>query len=137
MSGHNSDVTDDATVRAQTPWVVTDILGADRPEWEGLFEGYADFYEIPMPPAKLEIVWRWLQDPSHEVSGVLVRSPSDRVPVGLAHYRPFARPLHGSTGCYLDDLFVTPTARGTGAVDALLAEVRHRAQLAGWMSSGG
>ena len=131
-SRHNLDVTDDVTVRTETPWVVNDIWEADRPAWEALFQGYGDFYEIPMPPAKLDVVWRWLQDPAHEVTGLLVRSPIELMPVGLAHYRPFARPLHGSTGCYLDDLFITPTARGTGAVDALLAEVQRRAQLAGW-----
>ena len=52
--------------------------------------------------------------------------------MGLAHYRPFARPLHGSVGCYLDDLFVDPHARGTGAVDVLLAELARIAGRNGW-----
>ena len=51
---------------------------------------------------------------------------------GIAHFRPFARPLAASTGCYLDDLFVDPQARGSGAVDALLTELRRVALARGW-----
>jgi ribosomal protein S18 acetylase RimI-like enzyme len=52
--------------------------------------------------------------------------------VGLAHYRPFARPLRASTGCFLVDLFVATTHRGSGAVDALLAELCRIAASEGW-----
>jgi len=43
--------------------------------------------------------------------------------IGLAHYRPFARPLSASTGGFLDDLFVDPGSRGSGAAEALLSEL--------------
>lgn len=125
------DVTSDAADPARASWVVTDILDTDRSEWETLFRGYGDFYEVPMPQAKLDTVWQWIHDDRHEVRGLVVRSSINSAPVGLAHYRPFARPLHGSTGCYLDDLFVSPSARGTGAVDALVAALQHRAHSAG------
>ncbi len=38
--------------------------------------------------------------------------------------REFCRPLDGSKGLYLDDLFVVPDARGAGAGTALLEELR-------------
>ena len=41
--------------------------------------------------------------------------------MGLAHYRPYFRPLAATVAGHLDDLFVEPAARGTGAVDALPA----------------
>ena len=113
-------------------WLVTDVQEHDRPTWEELYRGYGDFYEVDMPPAKLDRVWGWLHDPTHEVDGIVVRPAPAAAPVGLAHYRPFARPLHGSVGCYLDDLFVAPAARGTGAVDALLHELRVRSAARGW-----
>lgn len=119
-------------MRDTTNWLVTDLATTDRQAWEQLYRGYGDFYEVAMPAAKLERVWGWLHDPTHELNAIVVRAAAGEPPVGLAHYRPFARPLHGSTGCYLDDLFVAPEARGTGAVDALLAELRARSREHGW-----
>lgn len=41
----------------------------------------------------------------------------------LAHFRPFARPLSATIGCFLDDLFVDSARRGAGAADLLLNEL--------------
>ena len=67
-------------------------------------------------------VWGWLHDPAHEVEG-LVALASGAGPVGIAHFRPFARPLAASIGGFLDDLFVAPEARGSGAAQALIEAV--------------
>lgn len=115
-----------------TQWLATELRPADRERWQELYSGYAAFYETPMPPNKLDRVWGWLTDPAHEVNAIVVRDAPDGTPMGLAHYRPFARPLHGSVGCYLDDLFLDPHARGTGAVDVLLAELARIAGRNGW-----
>lgn len=76
--------------------------------------------------------WSWLYAASEPVNGIVVRADDAAEPVGLAHYRPFHRPLHGSIGCYLDDLFVAPTARGSGAVDALLGALQRIAAENRW-----
>lgn len=102
----------------------------DRERWGELYRSYAEFYRVEQSDAAAERVWAWIHDPAHEVGCLLVEAEG-RV-VGLAHYRPFARPLAASTGCFLDDLFVEPAARGTGAVDALLDELRRRAADRGW-----
>ena len=70
-----------------------------------------------------ERVWEWLLDPQHE-SFALVAVDADDRPIGLAHYREFARPLAGRTGIYLDDLFTAPDARGSGAASALIARLK-------------
>lgn len=108
--------------------IVRDVQPEDRDEWRALYRGYAEFYRLSEP--MLDTVWGWLLDPDHEVSG-LVAEDGGRL-VGLAHYRPFARPLTASIGGYLDDLFVAPEARGTGAGDALLARLRAIAAERGW-----
>jgi GNAT superfamily N-acetyltransferase len=52
--------------------------------------------------------------------------------VGLAHFRPFARPLAASTGGFLDDLFVAPEWRGRGVADALVEAVVVEGRARGW-----
>jgi GNAT superfamily N-acetyltransferase len=52
--------------------------------------------------------------------------------VGLAHFRPFARPLSASAGGFLDDLFVAPEARGSGAAETLIRAVADADHKQGW-----
>lgn len=122
----------DGVARTGVQWFVDEIQEHDRAAWQALFVGYGEFYDVAMPPEKLDRVWAWLRDADHELCGLVARPAPDADPVGLAHFRSFARPLHGSVGCYLDDLFVAPSARGTGAVDTLLQHLRRRAAENNW-----
>jgi GNAT superfamily N-acetyltransferase len=112
-------------------WVTTPLRAEDRAAWAGLFRQYLDFYEEPIT-SHLDVVWSWLTAPDHPLAAIVVRASDDAEPVGLAHYRPYPRPLHGTVGCYLDDLFVDPAARGRGAVDALLHRLRELCTEHGW-----
>lgn len=103
----------------------------DFDRWREIYRGYADFYELDQSDEQAAMVWSWIHDPTHEVRALVVRDAAG-VPVGLAHYRPFARPLRASTGCFVDDLFVAAPHRGSGAVDALLAELRRISRVEGW-----
>lgn len=98
--------------------IVRAINPGDREWWEASFRGYRDFYKQPHDPEIIERVWGWLNDPTHETRGIAAVQ-GGRV-IGIAHFRTFARPLAGSTGLYLDDLFTTPEARGQGVATALL-----------------
>ena len=104
---------------------------ADREAWERLYQGYAAFYQVEQGAEMRARVWSWLQDPAHESRG-LVAEAGDGTLIGLTHFRPYARPLAASTGCFLDDLFVTPEARGSGAAARLIEAVREIAQAQGW-----
>lgn len=112
-------------------WVVEPPASEDYDRWRELYRGYAEFYEVPQTDDQAARVWSWIQDDDHEVRALVVRGGAG-APVGLAHYRPFARPLRASVGCFLDDLFVDSDHRGTGAVDALLSELRRIARTEGW-----
>ncbi|HTT93911.1 MAG TPA: GNAT family N-acetyltransferase [Solirubrobacterales bacterium] len=57
---------------------------------------------------------------------------ADRRPMGLAHVRPMPSPLRGTTTGFLDDLFIAPAARGTGAFECLVAAIRDLAVAEGW-----
>lgn len=99
----------------------------DRPVWEELYAGYCEFYKSPFTPEKAELVWSWLMNPEHQTSG-LVAVDDDDTPIAIAHWREFARPLAGSLGIYLDDLFTHPDLRGTGAGTALIQRLQQIAK---------
>lgn len=103
----------------------------DFKAWKELYRGYAEFYRVQQSEAMVHTVWSWLNAPDHEVQGLVVEDEDGRL-VALAHYRPFARPLSATMGCFLDDLFVDPARRGTGAADLLLAELSRLASERGW-----
>ena len=118
--------------RDPSRWVVDDLRETDQPAWTRLHGGYLDFYESTRPEEVSAVVWAWLMDPAHELQAIVARSHADADPVGIAHFRPFVRPLQGSTACFLDDLFVAPEHRGGGVVDALLAGLQDRSRQRGW-----
>jgi GNAT superfamily N-acetyltransferase len=107
------------------------IGSEDRLGWERLYESYAAFYKVTQTAEMRATVWSWLMDPAKEVEGLVAVDAEGRL-VGLAHFRPFARPLSASTGGFLDDLFLAPEARGQGAADALIAAVRAEGAARGW-----
>ncbi|MDO8883081.1 MAG: GNAT family N-acetyltransferase [Pseudotabrizicola sp.] len=98
--------------------------------WSTLYAGYAAFYEVEQTEAMRERVWGWVNDPAHEVEGFVAEQ--DGQLVGLAHFRAFARPLSASEGGFLDDLFVSPEARGSGTAAALIAAIKAEGQSRGW-----
>jgi GNAT superfamily N-acetyltransferase len=113
----------------------TFTIGAPGPGdgaiWRELYRAYADFYQEALTDAQLDLVWSWITDPDHDVKALLARDGSGTA-VGLAHYRPYFRPLAAGIAGHLDDLFVTSAARGTGAVEALLGALRSIAAQRGW-----
>jgi GNAT superfamily N-acetyltransferase len=105
------------------------VSAADRAAWDVLYAGYAAFYGVDQTGAMRDRVWGWLMDPGHEVRGFVAEAAGL---VGLAHVRAFARPLSATVGGFMDDLFVAPDARGTGAAEALIAAVRAHGVAQGW-----
>jgi GNAT superfamily N-acetyltransferase len=103
----------------------------DRIDWERLYAGYAAFYRVDQTAAMRDTVWSWIFDPDHETEALVAADSNGRL-VGLAHFRPFARPLSATTGGFLDDLFVDPAARGSGAASVLLDAVAAEGRKRGW-----
>jgi GNAT superfamily N-acetyltransferase len=106
---------------------VRQVEGNEFFTWLDLYAGYGEFYEEPLTDEKALLVWSWLTDSSHELEAYFALNDEEE-PIGLAHVREFARPLDGTRGLYLDDLFVSPDARGEGAATALLHALRDRAR---------
>ena len=102
-----------------------------RADWDRLYAGYAEFYGVAQTPEMRDRVWSWLHDPAHESRGLVAEDEAGRA-IGLAHFRPFARPLSATTGGYLDDLFVDPQMRGKRVADALIAAIAEEGRRRGW-----
>jgi len=103
----------------------------DKAEWSALYQGYADFYKVNQTDEMRDRVWSWLHDTNAESEGLVAENAEGKL-LGLTHFRPFARPLSATTGCFLDDVFVSPAARGLGLADALIAGVTALASDRGW-----
>lgn len=112
-------------------WQVRPVAAEDHDRWRELYAAYARAYRVAQSDEQAERVWGWLLDPAHEVEGLVAVDTAGRV-AGLAHVRPFARPLSATVGGFLDDLHVDEQVRGTGAADALLRALADLAAERGW-----
>lgn len=110
---------------------VRPACSADRAAWRALWSGYCAFYAVPDTDEKADVVWSWIMDPDHPVKAFVVRDGDGRI-VGFTHFRPYPRPIAGGIGCFLDDLFVAPDARGGGAAESLILSVANEARAQGW-----
>jgi GNAT superfamily N-acetyltransferase len=114
-----------------TAFRIRPVQHGDRAGWDVLYQGYAAFYRVDQTAEMRDRVWGWLHDPAHSTEGLVAEAGNGGL-IGLAHFRPFARPLSATTGGFLDDLFVAPEVRGSGAAEALIAELKAIAGQRGW-----
>ena len=102
----------------------------DEAEWRRLWRGYLDFYETELPEAVYASSFARLTDPEvRDYHGLL--AVADGRPVGLAHYIFHRHGWQIEDVCYLQDLYVDPEVRGTGAGRRLIEVVYAAADAAG------
>lgn len=124
------------TVPRMTTWHVRPVRTDEFETWTRLYRGYADFYRWPTSDEHQHRIWSWIHE--ERCITCLVAVPVGAAgeetgpAAGLAHLRDWVRPLRGVRAGYLDDLFVDPAHRGTGAVDALFHAMRELAVARGW-----
>jgi GNAT superfamily N-acetyltransferase len=111
--------------------VVTAFRPQDRPRWAELWRGYLEFYETALPPEIYEHTWRRLIAAESPIRGLGARFGDDAAPpVGITHYLFHAHAWMPREVCYLQDLFVDPTARRLGCggklIEAVAAIARER-----------
>jgi GNAT superfamily N-acetyltransferase len=98
---------------------ITRVGEGDLDELLPLMRGYCDFYEVSPPDdALLALARALIADPERE--GVQLIARNDGEAVGFATiYWSWATTIAARIGV-MNDLFVAPSARGTGAADALI-----------------
>ena len=102
----------------------------DKENWAKLYNGYADFYKIPMNPVVLDTLWGWIHNESNDVNGLCFELEGKIV--GIAHYRTMPRPIKGQYICFLDDLFVEPEFRGQQIAQKLISHLKSLSKKNNW-----
>ncbi len=110
---------------------ISALQPTDRDEWEKLYQGYADFYQVPMDKEIMNRVWQWIFDPQNRFFALIAKEEQG-YGVGLMHYREMPSPLRGAQVGFLDDLYVDPACRGQGVVDQLFERLKQESQAQGW-----
>ena len=108
--------------------VVTEFRPDDRPRWAELWRGYLDFYETSLPEANYNHTWQRLMAPG-PIYGFGARLGGASAPlIGITHYLFHDHAWSMKQVCYLGDLFVDASVRGTGAGRALIERVAQVAR---------
>jgi ribosomal protein S18 acetylase RimI-like enzyme len=78
-----------------------------------------------------ELNWERIIDPAHALCCIMAEETAG-TPCGFTLF--IALPFTWSTGdaCYLQDIYVAEENRGKGIARAMIAELRHIGQQAGW-----
>ena len=93
----------------------------DFDAWLPLWRGYQRFYQVDIPGEVSRITWQRLLDPAEPMHGAFALA-ADRI-VGFVHYIEHRSCWTVGDYCYLQDLFVSPDARGGGHGRALIEHV--------------
>lgn len=106
---------------------VRPLEAGDRARWDVLWQGYLTFYESSVPDEITDLTWQRLLNLDEEPYGFAAVDDAGQV-IGITHYI-----FHRSTWtdgwyCYLEDLFVDPEVRGSGAGRALILAVEAEAR---------
>lgn len=106
------------------------LRAADEEDWRRLWTAYLEFYQTAVPEAVYQATFaRLLSGEPHEFHG-LVAERDGRL-IGLTHYLYHRHCWKIEHVVYLQDLYVDPEARGTGAGRALIEAVYAAADAAG------
>jgi len=109
------------------------LTAEDESVWRPLWQAYLAFYETTLP----EEIYRSSFDrmlagnagAPNEFRGMIAKA--DGKPVGLVHYHFHRHGWKIENVCYLQDLYVDPSVRGTGLGRALIEAVYDAADKEG------
>lgn len=121
-------VTSDMTTPAQI--TIRPLRHEDRARWDVLWTAYLAFYETSRPEAHFDLQFsRLLGDDPRDFNGLVAEVEGGVI--GLVHYVHHRHGWMAEDTTYLQDLYVDPAVRGTGAGRALIEAVYAAADAAG------
>jgi len=111
--------------------IIRDLQPGDEAAWRLLWSSYCTEYGVAVPEAVTAALWPRLLDPAVPLHG-LVAEGAGGTPAGIAHYVLHPYTWGTEPVCYLEDLFVGPSARRRGLGGALVAALLDRCREHGW-----
>lgn len=108
--------------------MIARMTEADRPRWTELWTAYLDFYHTTLPQTAFDATWARLMA-GGPIHGFLYHHEGQAM--GLVHYLFHPHAWSPQPACYLQDLFIDPASRGTGAGRALIEAVAQASQAEG------
>ena len=110
--------------------IIRPLRPEDEPDWRRLWTAYLEFYKTSVPEAVYQTTFaRLLGDDPRDFSCLVAEEGG--LLIGLTHYLSHRHAWKIEEVVYLQDLFVAPEARGTGAGRALIEAVYAVADAAG------
>jgi GNAT superfamily N-acetyltransferase len=103
----------------------------DYQAWLTLWHGYCAALDGNVAASVTEGVWRSILSPNETIWCLLARRDASE-PIGLANYVLHPHTWSLQTVCYLEDLFVAPDDRGSGAGEALINALVTLGRQQGW-----
>lgn len=113
-----------------TPLTIRAALPSDEKSWRALWGGYCNFYETALPSDVTDRTWQRILDPESAVM-CLIAEVEGQV-YGFANCVVHEATWETQPVCYLEDLYVLPSARGRGIGGALIEWLRHAMRAEGW-----
>lgn len=115
---------------SMTPVVIRAALPADEADWRSLWRGYCSFYNTVVPEEVTHRTWTRILDPDSAIMCIVAEV--DGKVYGFANCVVHENTWETQPVCYLEDLYVMPSARGHGVGTALLEWLRNAMRAEGW-----
>lgn len=108
------------------------FIASDRAAWDDLWAGYLAFYESELASAVSDSTWARALDPAGDIIGLMAVNAQGHS-IGFAHAVLHAGTWSPRPVCYLEDLYVDPASRGSGAGRTLIEALAAKGRAEGWL----
>ncbi|MDB5661408.1 MAG: family N-acetyltransferase [Cypionkella sp.] len=98
--------------------------------WRDLWAQYLAYYKVDLPDEVTAKTWARLMDPQSPMNARLASLNGEIVGFAIHHHHCSSWVI--GDDCYLEDLFVSPTARKQGVARALIDDLQSLARARGW-----
>jgi GNAT superfamily N-acetyltransferase len=113
-----------------SPALIRAAVPADEAVWRQLWRGYCDFYGASLGDDVTDRTWKRILDPDSAVMCIVAEV--DGQVYGFANCVVHENTWETQAVCYLEDLYVLPSARGRGIGKALIEWLRNAMRAEGW-----